>query len=132
MSIFTHGTAPTLVSAWRDKSDVQRPRLPDQVFVFAKPALSTFAVAFTKLDDNLAARVLILVVGVCVNLAHKVVDALFDERLQVDVLDPGYRNVEHVMRGGFEILEFAIPEDGVQDSGEDFFVGLVGEDVDGE
>lgn len=85
---------PTLMGARRGEGDVQRPRLPDEVLIFcAKPSLPSLAFPLTELDDNLAASVLILIVGVGVDLADELVDTLFNKRLEVDILDPGYGNV---------------------------------------
>lgn len=125
---------PTLMRAWRGEGNLQRPRLPDQVFIFAsKPTFPPFAFSFAELDDNLAAGVLILVVGIGVDLTHELVDTLFDKSLEVDVLDPGYRDVQHIVRRGLEVGKNAIPEDCVKNGSDDVFgVGLVGKDVDAE
>ena len=85
--------------AWRGKGNVQRPRLPDQVLIFCpEPTLPPFALSFAELDNNLAAGVLVLVVGIGVDLTHELVDALFDKRLQVNILDPRYGDVQHIVR----------------------------------
>lgn len=82
------------MSAWRSEGDVQSPRLPNQVFVLlAKPALLASTLSFTELYDHLATGVLVLVVRVGIDLADELINSLFDQCLQVDILDPRYRNV---------------------------------------
>lgn len=73
---------PTLISAWRSESNVQSPRLPDQVLILcSKPTLLSSTFSFAELYDNLAAVVLILVVDVGIGLANKLINPLFDKRL---------------------------------------------------
>ena len=77
--------------ARRSEGNVQRPRLPDQILILcAEPALLPPALPFAELYDNLAAGVLVLVVGVGVDLTDELIDTLFNKRLEIDVLDPGY------------------------------------------
>lgn len=123
-----------MMSAWRGKSNVQCPRFPDQVLILcAKPTLLSSTFSFAELHDKLTAGVLILVVDVGIGLADELINTLLDERLQVDVLDPRDRDVQHIVPGRIEVGKDAIPVDGVKNASDDVFgVGLVGEDVDAE
>lgn len=77
------------MGARRGKGNVKRPCLPDEIFILcAEPSLSSLAFSLTELNDNLAASVLILVVGVGVDLADELIDALLDEGLKINVLYP--------------------------------------------